>query len=200
MRVFGAPVTTILQGRSLIQSRLLLWITALDRSTQAPYTIGFWNGPDHQSITVNGSPRTYYAAGNIMEISPYTVQSGLNIRTWEWTFNKLTPEALTAIYTYDSRMAPVEVHQVFLDPDTEELVDTPQLIFVGRVNKLTPVRGIVGQPSKVTLELVSNTRDLTRTLPTRYSHESQQLRGADDFFQYSSITESVQIFWGTDSA
>lgn len=200
MRVFGANNNALLAARGLVKSRLLIWISALNRGTNAIETIGFWNGDDHQDFTINAVNRTYYAAGNILGFGQYTVQEGLQIRTWEVKFTNLTSEILTAVYTYDARMAPVEVHQIFLDPDTDDMLDAPEEIFVGSINKLTPVRAPIGSPSSITMELVSNARDLTRRLPHKYSHESQVLRSNDQFFQYSSVTRAVQVFWGSTSA
>lgn len=197
MRSYGANTQLWLTGRKPIVSRILIWITARDRSTNANATIGFWNGDDHETITVNGVPRLYYAAGNILTVDALTLAAGLDVRTWSITFSYLSDEINTAVRTYDAKHAPVEVHQVFFNPDTGLMLDAPVRIFKGQIAELSFSEGAFGNQSSIKMELESIAIDLTRNSTLKKSDESYKLRSGDRIFKYADISGAVQVVWGT---
>lgn len=50
MRSLAPEILTLLQRRQGLLTHVLLWITAQNRSTGAPESIGLWTGADHQDF------------------------------------------------------------------------------------------------------------------------------------------------------
>lgn len=196
MRSYGATIQPYLLSRAPIVSRILVYITARDRSDNSPYSIGFWNGPDHQDFDIGGDIRTYYAAGDFLTVEPLDYAAGLTVRSWNITLSGLSPEVLTAVRQYDAKHAPVEAHQVFYDPNTELMLDSPVRIFKGQISELPMDDGSIGGVSSVKLELVNDTINLTRTCKLKKSDESYKRRSGDRIFKYADISGSVQVVWG----
>lgn len=179
-------------SRAGLKTRLLIWIAARNRDTGALEGIGFWNGDDHQTI----AGRPYFGAENLQSVGPLVSEVGLLIRYLDTNFAGVTPEILQAVRGYDMKGAAVELHRVDFDLVTDELIDSPERMFKGWVNKSivnTPPSGSAG--ATVDLTLASASRALTRTLTTKFSDASQRLRDEDDgFFSYAEIM--AQPMWG----
>ncbi|MDA3888700.1 MAG: hypothetical protein PF443_07850 [Allgaiera sp.] len=197
MRTLGTNTTAMLQSRRGIIARPLLWIVAKDRSTGAATPIGFWGGPDNETITIDGVDRVYYGAGNLIGLDAITYQTGLTVRMQRVTMSSLSAEAQQALRTYDPRFAAVEVHRAFYDLDNGNLLDTPQKVFSGWIDQApiaTPAKG--GQAS-ASLTLSGQEQIFTRTLSVVKSQAALAGRSSTDTFRkYADLAGQIEVQWG----
>ena len=196
MREFDAGTLAALQDRSGIITRQMIWITAKNRIAGDPETIGLWNGPDHETVTIGGETRTYYGAGTNLKVPRIITEVGIQARTHRVTLSALAPEVLTAIRTWDARLAPVEIHRVLLDLSSHNLVSEPHRVFRGWINKAPLPRRPEGEEAELTLSLTSSARALTRTVSLLKSDESQKLRGGDRFRRHADVSGDIITYWG----
>ena len=196
MKSFSGTLTTYLATGNLM-SRVLFWITAKDRSTGSPVTLGFWNGDDNQNFTINAVARTYYGAGDLANpSSPLVYQVGVKPTDFELVLAPLSQEVADAIRLYDCRMAAVEIHRAFFDPLTGNLVEEPTRVFKGQIEEAPLVTPEVNGTSTCTLKLISSAVNLTRSLVLTQSDTYQQLRSNDRFRRYVDVSGSVDVAWG----
>ena len=123
---------------------VLVWITARDRVTGAPHSLGFWTGADHQAIDVAGETRTYYGVGALLDVEPVASVSSAQERVWSLAVSPLHAQIAEAVRTYDVRLAPVEVHEWHHDPLTHLPLADPVRVVRGTLMELdlpTPPEG-----------------------------------------------------------
>lgn len=198
MRTLPIEVVNILNSRGGIKVRNLYWIRAKNRSTGAEETIGVWNGEDTRVFTVEGQTRTYIGGGGFLSIGNIKNQIGLNIQQLMVTANAVSPEFITAMREYDPKGARVEIHLLFFDTDTDQVVSDPYRAFKGWLNTAPVKTGAKNDSSVINLNHVGHARILTRLTPSKRSDENQRRRsGSDRFFRYVGITGTVQTSWGS---
>lgn len=197
MRSMSPAIMTHLAARQGLHACLLVWISARNRDSGAMETIGFWTGADHQEFTINGQTRLYYGAGAPMEIPALITDIGLDVRTHRMTFSPLAPEVAQAIRGYDPRLAPIEMHRAYFWPDSHELVDAPERVFKGRIEKAPITTPAVGGQATCELSMVSSAHALTRTLALKKSDNALRERAPDDGFRrHIDVTGQVETAWG----
>ncbi len=196
MRSYDAPTLAELTDRSGLISRQFLWLTAKNRDTGLPEPVGFWNGEDHEDITINAVVRTYYAAGAHLKIPSIITEVGVQVRTLRITMSPLSPEVATALRGYDARHAPVEIHRALYDKHTRTLISEPKQVFTGFLNKISIPTPETGGTATCTLSVVSSARSLTRKLALKKSDESQQLRAGDRLRKHADVSDTVTTYWG----
>jgi hypothetical protein len=200
MLTVPAAVVTQIDARIGIVVRNLCWIVAKNRETNEPETIGIWNGADVRNFVIDGETRTYYGAGSFLSFGTLTSETGVVIRKLTGTASPLSDEVKAALRLYDPKMAPVEVHLAFFSPDTMQLLADPIRRFKGWIDTMPVKTPSSGGQSYVTLNLVGNTRLLTRKTNSRRSNESQSRRKQNDkFFNDVTLTGTVQTPWGSKS-
>lgn len=195
MRDFDAPTLAALQNRSERMLRVLVWVTARNRGTGLPEELGLWNGGYDRSFTINGVPRTYVGAGALMQIPPLVYQVGLNVRMQRLTLSPIDTAVANLIRTYDSRLAPIEIHRAVFDPTTTTLVSEPHRLFKGIVDEMEVTTDPKGE-TRCEVTVASSSRYLTRTLTLRRSDESQKLRSGDRLLKYADVSGEVDVYWG----
>lgn len=195
MRSFDAPTLTALQNRTERMMRVLVWVTARNRGTGLPEELGFWNGGYDRSFTINGVARTYVGAGALMQIPPLVYQVGLTVRMQRLTLSPIDAAVANLIRTYDSRLAPIEIHRAVLDPTTTLLVSEPHRLVKGIVDELEVTTDAKGE-ARCEVTVASSARYLTRTLTLKRSDASQQLRSGDRFLRYADVSGEVDVYWG----
>ncbi len=198
MRDLGSATVSHLASRGGICARLLFWIAARNRTTGATETLGLWNGDDVRGIEVGGELRTYHGAGALLEVEPMVMQVGTQVRMQRVSLAPAAPEVLLAIMGYDARLAPVEIHRALFDPASGALIGTPHRVFKGTVDAVELPVPAAGTEGAVQITLASTSRALTRTLASRYSDASMQLRAGDRMFRYADISGAVPVFWGEE--
>lgn len=188
-------------GKGVIP-RSFVWITAKNRDTGAAETVGFWNGLDSVDVSVidgvSGLPvtRTYHAAGSLLAVGNITRTPELEVRTLRVGLSQISEAVQLVVRGYDVRHAPIEIHEGYLDLDSQQLVGDAIVDFVGWVNGAPIDTPAVNQNGGIQLDCVSHSRMLTRTNPAKKSHEAQKLRSGDKFRQYNTVAGQWQYWWG----
>ncbi|WP_174843492.1 hypothetical protein [Thalassococcus sp. S3] len=179
-------------------ARLLFWIEARNRETDAVETIGLWTGDDHVTFAIDGQSRVYYGAGAILEIDPLVFEEGLNVRTQRLIVSAIAPEVEQMIRGYDPRLAPCEIHVAHFDPETGALIDAPERVFKGNLDKAPITQPALGDgEATAELSLLGPAYQLRRTLPLKKSDQSLRARAPDDGFRkYTDLTGAIDTYWG----
>lgn len=196
MREYSPAELTYLQSRSGIVAHFLVWISARHRTMGITLSVGLWSGADHQSITINGVPRLYYGAGDLIDMDPIDMQPGLVVKLQRLQLAATSPEVVALIQDYDLAFAPIEIRRALFDPITGALVAEPRVIGEGRIEEAplpTPEKG-GSAPMEVVWAGIA--RALTKALTITKSDAVQQLRGGDRFNRYRESTGKVTISWG----
>lgn len=197
MQAYPSAVAAQLAARTGVRIRLLLWITARDRDTGLPESIGFWTGDDNQTFSIGGVSRDYLGAGAMLAVDPIVHQTGLVIRNLTVSLSPLSEAVALAMRGYDPRLAPAEIHQAFFDPATHLLLANPVRVFRGWVNEVEITTPEIGGDAACRVLLASNSQILTRKLPAKKSDASHQKRfSGDTFMQYADVSGTVPIAWG----
>ncbi len=198
MRAYSPTELEYIQSRGGVRVRLLVWISAKRRDTGALEPAGFWNGADVQSFVIGGETRSYFAGGSLLGMDDFPYETGLGVRRHSIWLATAKPEVVNAAMGYDLRLAPVEVHRLFTDPQTNLPVAPPRRIFKGTVDgapRVTPAKGLSG--GQITISVASAAMALTRGLPAKFSDEAMRRRGDDDrLFRYADVSGKVPIYWG----
>jgi len=199
MRSFDAATLAALQNRTQVMVRILVWVQARNRSTGAVEALGLWNGGYDREFTIGGTPRTYVGAGALMGIPALTYEVGVNVRMHRLTLSPIDATVAALIRTYDSRLAPVEIHRAVFDPVTTLLVAEPHRLFKGIVDELEVPVDAKGE-TRAEMSVSGSARYLTNTLSLKRSDASQQLRSGDRFMRYADVSGEVDVVWGEKRA
>lgn len=183
--------------------RMLVWISARNRSTDATETAGFWTGGEDRAFTVEGASRSYFGVGHVLEVPPIKTRAGLIVQMQELQLAGNSPEVEAVMRGYDPRLAPIEIHVARFDPDTGALLGIDRA-FRGVLDKAPrqiPAKGQSGEAWS--LSLASGMRSLTRSLTIKRSDASQRARalpsgGEDRFFRYADVAGRVERYWGME--
>lgn len=197
MRDLPVEIQAELAKRTGVNVKTFLYVRARNRTTGEPEMVGFWNGHDVATFVVDGQSRIYHGAGSLLGVETYRQASGLHIRSLNIRLSVITPELDAALRLYDSKNAPVEVHQGFFSTETNELVAPLQRVFKGWINKFPVKMPAKGGNGTATVQMVSQSRMLTKKSGMRRSHETQIKRNpVDAFFKFVAITGQLQVAWG----
>lgn len=197
MRTFDSNTAAYLAGETAIVSHVLIWIAAKNRISGAAETIGFWTGDDHQDFVVDGQSRTYFGAGDVLEVPAITYESGLQVRMHSFGLAALAPEVAMALRGYEPRLAAVEVHRVLFYSSTGAQAADPHRVLAGWIDEAQINTPAIGGQGSATISVASSARALTRTLPICKSDAQQRLRSGDRFRRYVDVSGSVDVFWGS---
>lgn len=200
MRSLPPDIVSYLATNSGVKTRQLLWITATNRNTGSPESIGLWTGEDTQVFTIDGEARTYYGSGQFINFGNVTLASNLNIQKLTVTLTPISPEMEQVFRGYDAKFASVECHNAFYNTETNNLVAPPVVFYKGWIDKLVITMPPVGGSGEARMDIVGNSRILTNRLAIKRSNDSQQLRlNGDAFFRDVNISGQVQTPWGSKS-
>lgn len=196
MRSYDSATATYLGARQGIVSRLLVWVTARNRTSGDAETMGLWGGDDHQEFIIDGQPRLYYGAGSLVDVPPMVFEAGLVVRSHRASLSALTPEVQLLLRGYETRLAPVEIHRALFWPEDRQLVAAPHRVFSGWIDALSIKTPASNGTARAEVTLVSAARALTIGLPLKKSNEVQKLRGGDGLRKYIAISGSIETAWG----
>lgn len=176
---------------------ILLWIVARNRTTGAPEEIGFWTGDDHQVFDIGGALRTYLGAGDIIDVPPIRTRIGLRVRTHRITLPPQSAEVRQMLREFEPRQSRVEVHSCPMDIDSGHALGAPVRFIKGTLNKAPERIGSKNEASKLVLEVESNARRLTLSVPLMRSNEELRRRNPiDRGREYSDIAGDWIVPWG----
>ncbi len=195
MREFDPATLDLLGGRRGLEARRLVWIEARNRQTGGIEGLGICTGADDLTVSVEGVARTYLAVGALLEAEPITAGAGLSVRIHQLRLAAIDGRVEDLVKGYETRFAGVEIHRAIFDPETGAMAGAPHRVFRGMVNAIDFPTGEVGGSPACVIEVVSETRALTRTLPTKKSDDSHQARGGDRFRRYAEISGAVPVYW-----
>lgn len=184
--------------------RDLIYFFAKNRSTGDIEEVGFWNDLDTVTISVpdpsTGSlvPRVYYGSGALISISAIPQVADLSVRRVQVEMSQVSTAVALALREYDVRRAVVQIHRAFLDPSTRLVIPNPIIRFDGYVNKADIPTPAIGATGSASVDLVSATRELTKTNPAKRSDAQQRLRAGDRLRKYSNTahTWTASYRWG----
>jgi hypothetical protein len=201
MRSFGTEIDDDLASLSGVSVRNLVWIEAKNRISGAAEVLGLWNGEDVRAFTVDGVSRNYSGAGSLLSVSEISGGVGLDVRMHVVTLSKIPPQVALLIHGYDSRLAPIEVHQVHFDTVKGVVIGDPIRILKGWVEELPVPTPSEGGSENISLTIASASRALTKTLTVKKSDEAQrQISSTDRGREYASVSGSVGVFWGVKNS
>lgn len=176
-------------------SRTLFYVTAKNRTTGLPESIGLWDGDDVEEFTIDGDVRIYYGP-SIMEVPTISGGVGLDVRQISVKVPHLSPEVQNMLRLYDPRLAPVEMHRAVYSLETNNLIGLRR-IFKGWITKAPITTGAEGQEGRADISLVSAARSLTRKLALYRSNADQRARlGTDRGREYGSTSGLKEVWWG----
>jgi hypothetical protein len=189
-----------------IVEREMVTIFAQNRETGEIVAFPFWN--DFGTVAANvidgddGSivNRSFVGDGALLSVGDVPNVNDLSIRRVTVTFSQLHETVQDMVRGYDVRLARAEIHRPLFDPQTRNLVDTPPCHFIGQVN-LSPISTpAAGGEGGISIDIVSDTQELTRTNPAKRSDATQQRRASGDrMMQYtSSLAAGVDLPWGEE--
>ncbi len=175
----------------------MIWISPRNRSTNALVPMGFWTGDDHETITVEGSPRLYYGAGNVLDLDdPIVYRTGLDVISWRLPLSNLTPEFDTLFREYDLRLAPIEVHRGVYNLNSRLLIEAPHRLLKGWVETAPLSEAEEGAESSCTINCVTSAMGLTKSLAINKSDAFQRTRSSDRMNKYAAVSGAVSVKWG----
>jgi hypothetical protein len=194
----SSEVVASLNARTGVKARLLVQVTAKNRTTGLPEVIRLWTGDDRRPFTIGAESRDYLGAGGMVAVSDLVTEATLNIRETDVQLSPVAPEVIDMLRLYDPRFGAAEIHIAFFDPETDALIADPTRIVKGWVNKTPIRRPVKGQTGSARATIVGHTRMLTRTLAAKRSNENQKKRsGSDTFFIDVGMTGTVTVGWGS---
>ncbi|MEZ5790513.1 MAG: hypothetical protein R3D34_06890 [Nitratireductor sp.] len=171
-------------------------------SEGAPVTFGFWAGREAIALDVPNAAggtdiaRSYTGDGALIAIGAIKLTSTLTVQRTNVTLSATAPRVLDMLNGHDMRLAPAEIHRALYDPATRELVAAPELHFAGEVNAAPRETAAAGGESTITVTLVSDTRQLTRSNPAKRSDAFLAARSGDRFYRYVNAVANRDIYWG----
>jgi hypothetical protein len=195
MRDLSPTTLAYLDSGNGICARYLLWFTARNRGTGAPEEMGLWTGDDNETFALDGG-RFYHGAGQIVQIEPFTLREGLEVRMQTVRLAALSPEVAQLIRGYDPRGASCEIHMALFDPINNALSDTPWMVFDGWVETVSLPTPELGGQASCEVVLAASTRALTRTLPQSWSDATLRQRSGDRIARHADMSGSVETVWG----
>lgn len=195
MRSFSPAILAALQS-GMIAARVLVWFEARNRATSAPETLGVWTGGDNATMTVEGQSRSYFGAGNIIDVPPVSYRAGLDVQVYRLGLTAITNETRQLIRSYDPRFAAVQIHRALFDPATRAMIEAPHRVLTGFVDEVDLSRPAAGEQGSCYLSIVTTARQLTYGLPNKNSDENQKRVSGDRFLRYADA--SAEVWWGAE--
>ena len=207
MKTLDLDTQGAIRDRNSVVVRDFVLITVKD-GEGAPVNFGFTSyGEDVTLNIVDGFTgsvvgRTYYGdSAPIVRIDPIPAKIGLEVDTVRIALNALHPAVQTMFRGHDCRNAPVQVHRAYLSRDSMLPVAYPRCRRLGWINGAPEeIPGAGSDGATISLEIVSVTRELTRTNGAKRSDAVQRLRDGDRFRRYSGTAHRWPIWWGEAKA
>jgi len=205
MRTLSTAERDALAERS-ISLRNLVWITAKDRETGAKHSIGFWDDVGTvthsvvDALTGVAVARTFIGAGSLMHVEDIAASADLSIKAVRIELSGIDANVADTVRGYESRLAPIQIYRTILNPATGAAYASARARFVGIVDTLEIKDPKPGERGGVTLQAVSQLRELARANPDMTSHDSQKRRlSTDAFYQFANDVVKWRIMWGAHS-
>jgi hypothetical protein len=135
---------------------------------------------------------TYIGAGNLGSISVARETNAIEATSITLALSGLTPSLVATALTENYHGRDARIYLGFLN-DSNALVDTPLLLFRGRMDTM-PVK--IGKDNVISMQVESRLSDLFRPRIRRYNNQDQKSRYLDDDgFQYAEQMVDKELVW-----
>lgn len=207
MKALDIAETSALAARA-VSFRNLVWITAKDRSNGTPVEAGFWNDvgtiniPVTDGLTGGFITRPFVGAGSLLQVEDVVSSADLSVKELRITLSGVDDQVANAVRGYDARLAKVQVYRLILNPTTGNAVAPARCRFLGLVDRLDIIDPREGGQGLVSLTVVSQLREISRSNPDMTSVDSQKPRGTyiglgeDKFYEFTNAVTGWEIMWG----
>lgn len=207
MRSLSAAYTTALDAAPTDGLVIRDMVTFFVRNPSDNSTVEFPFWTDFQTLTANvidgeaGSTvaRSFVGDGAILSVGEIPNVNDLSIRRVQVVLSQLHTTVASMVRNYDMRVARAEIHRPLFNPGTRNLVDTPVCHFIGQVALPSIFNPAPGEEGGITIDIISDTQEMTRTNPAKRSDETQKRRSSDRMMKYASITGSIDLAWGEEA-
>lgn len=194
MRFHGVLTNDYLATPGDRDAQILVRIGCRNRTSGAVEPVGLWTGNQARSFLINGTERTYYGAGSILDVPQITRSIGLDVRLHSIVLSRAHAAVRQLLEVCDPRHASFEMHRALFDTKTGALITEPHLEFEGFFDVPDGTHG--GQSGdEVACKFATIIHQLTKTLPLNYSAASSQ-RADDQILKYAAISGRHQVWWG----
>lgn len=159
-------------------------------------------GEDVSASVINprtGLPTNHVFYGDnspILQTDRIPLKIGLDVTTVQVLLNPLHEVVEYMARGHNLRNAPVQIHRGWLSPDSQLLAAAPRCRLLGQVNGAPIVTAGVGGTSRLTLKVVSSSRELTMLNPAKRGPETQSRRDGDEARTYVGTAHLWQSTWG----
>lgn len=146
-------------------------------------------------ITWGGN--TYTGAGNLGDIGVLNEEAELGSNPLLLTLSGIPTSLIGTILNEHYQGRPATVYIGFLDEQTEQLVDTPDVAYGGFMDTVTFTRG---ETATITMQLANELAAWNNPVIRRYNNGDQQtLYPGDLGLEFVERTVNKTIAWGTPS-
>lgn len=136
----------------------------------------------------------------IVNMDSMPLRVGVEIDSVRVTLAHLHPDVQDMVRAYNCRNAPVQIHRGWLSPDSMLLVAAPRCRRLGQINGTPIETPASGGEGSISLTIVSQSRDLTRTNPAKASQEFYARRSGDLWGKYTGTAGQWSIWWGEEKS
>lgn len=204
MRVIPTAVRAALEA-GLAVERHLVWLAPRNRATNAVVPAGLWSGEGFAEIDVidpatgDTVRRAYHGAGQLLAVEPPQWRQGLDIIPMRLTLSPISAEVEDLARGYDLRGTEVQVHRLWLDPETRAPLAPGQPWLAGLANAAPITTPVDGGTASLQLTIVPGaTRALTVGNPSILGDEMwARTRSGDHFLRDIAKTGTRVVPWGT---
>ena len=200
-------LVTLLQNAPAegLGERKLIWFAVKERGTGNPVGRGIWDGSEDLPFTVisgvTGLPETrdYYGA-SLIKVGDIACTTDMTVQSVTINLSQIADVAQQLIRQFNARLARVEIHTMYMHPETGMPVGT-LLDWVGEIDKVKVKTPAIGGEGSIEIKTVSDIMSmLTRINGRRSSFEDQRKHAnGDQWSKYASTAGTWDVAWGQES-
>lgn len=168
-------------------------------------TLGFWSDVGDVTFVVRtpeGSEETraFTGSGALLDVGDIALTTSLDVRVLPISFSQIHAATQAMARGHELRAAGVEVHRGLMSVDTRLPVAAAYMHFIGEVDTVDIDTPAFGGEGAITLQCVSDARQLTRANYARRGEAHSLARGGDRFLQYAGVVSTWEVWWGEKGA
>lgn len=204
MRNLGPPLLAAIRA-PVVSTRDYVWIVARNRISGAAAPIGLWSGAEATQVVVSdpidGNVTRTFNGAAIQGVRDIGLSSALVVNDVTVELSAIDPAAEQVIRALECKGASVRIYRGFFNPTTRQMIGNAECRFVGFVDRAPIKTGSEGEISTISLECVSHTEELLRTVGFVRSLADQQSRRsvADTMHRDIEAMAEREVFWGRES-
>nr|WP_278437046.1 hypothetical protein [Brucella anthropi] len=192
-------------GTDGLKEHKLIWFSVKERGTGNPIGRGIWDGSEDLNYTVvsgvTGLPeaRAYYGA-SLLSVGDIVCTTDMTVQSVTINLSQIADVAQQLIRQYNARLARVEIHTLYMHPETGMPVGA-LLDWVGEIDKAPIKTPAIGGEGSIAIKTVSDIMSmLTRVNGRKSSFEDQRKHAdGDEWSKYASTAGTWDVNWGQKS-